>query len=159
MKKLYFLIFLSFVFLALVNKSFAQREPFYGPWGDSPGGNLHPVVKFSLTFLDDRCGWNCMDNEYTGSIIYKEYGNYISKNDSLYITINESNVPNSLERIGLTFGIKFIFSADYPHEIRFTNAKLLTNGWSKEDTLKMVRMVTSVKNSKWSEIKNKFKNP
>jgi hypothetical protein len=159
MKKLYFVIILSSVFFILEYNSFAKYEPFYGPWADSSGGYHQPTIKFNLGFYDNRFGSGCIDNNFTGGVEFKEYGIYISKNDSIYITINESNVPNSSERIGLTFGIKYILTEGYSNEIRFTNAKLLTYGWSKEDTLKMSRIVAAVNNSKWSEIKRKFKNP
>jgi hypothetical protein len=162
MKKILKCLIIIFILLPVAYYAFAENKPFIGYFGDRSGGELDPL-KFQIAFFtDNRYSSLCQDDNFYKNGAkgpYIERGSYSSSNDSIYITIKESNVPNYNERIGLTFGIKYIYSDDHFRLIQFTNVPVLTFGWATEDTMSFTWVVTSVKRSKWSDIKRKFMNP
>jgi len=126
------------------------QDTFIGCWSDVPGHE--PIsTKFGVAFEDDgRYFSYCQDFEFYGGgtegEIYQEEGTYTASGDSIYITINESNVPNYEERIDTTFPVTYSLVQD-SYDILFTNAQMLTFGWSSEDTVQFTGTVTSAENS------------
>jgi len=163
MKKILRILIIVRVLFPVGYYAWAQYEPFISTWSDALGNEGNPYNFFIAFFNDGTFHSLCQDKNFFGGNIggvpYKESGLYTSSNDSVYLTVKESNVPNHNERIGITFGIKYIFNPDQYHTILFTNAPVLTFGWAKEDTIKFVGTVTSVNNSKWRDIKLKFLDP
>lgn len=94
------------------------------------------VTLFELVFTERTLhGTNgnysafCQDDSFTipknGSTFIIEWGNAIVKEDSVIITIIESDLP---ERCGITFTSYYSFDK-YNHTVTFTNARLLTFGY------------------------------
>ncbi|MFH1007799.1 MAG: hypothetical protein V1800_09890 [Candidatus Latescibacterota bacterium] len=79
-----------------------------------------------------------------------ERGTYILTGDSVTITITESFLPN---RVWISFTVTFSFDPLTP-EIVFTNASMLTAGWTQEETISMGHARIAVRSATWGQIKS-----
>ncbi len=88
----------------------------------------------------------CQDRTWS-----EEIGTYIVSGDSITITITESDLP---DRVGIRFTVTFCLHEPYGPGITFTNAPMLTAGWTQEETITLERALTAVRPSTWGRIKS-----
>ncbi len=84
----------------------------------------------------------------------RETGTYIVSGDSITITITESDLP---DRVGIRFTVTFLVNEYSEPMIVFTNAPMLTAGWTQEETIALMRALTAVRPSTWGKIKSSYR--
>ena len=123
---------------------YEENEPFMGWWEIYDPNEIENSPLFGIRL--DRCGSFYSFCQVYGFI--EERGTYIVSGDSITITITESHLP---DRVGVRFTVRFLINEPM---IVFTNAPMLTAGWTNEETITLTRALTAIRPSTWGKIKS-----